>query len=116
MAQQPRLFEFRMGERDPETHVVSESNQAAVELLKGWRTWPGGAMALTGPKGSGKTHLAHAWALESQPAFVDTQAAPEAAAAAFEASGGRIIVDDAQNSPNEMTMIRLLDLARWRNG
>lgn len=116
MAQQIRLFEFRMGERNPETHVVSVSNQAAAQMLTGWRSWPGGAMALTGPQGSGKSHLATVWARESEALWVDPRAKPAEAAELFEQSGGRLIVDDAQGAPDEMMLIRLLDLARWRKG
>lgn len=105
-----------MGERAPDTHVVSTSNQAAAELLTAWRSWPGGAMALTGPEGSGKTHLAHAWAAESNAAFVDAQIGAEAAGEAFRAAEGRVAVDDADGARNDMALVRLLDLARWEGG
>ena len=62
---QPRLFEFRMGERSPDTLVLAEANADAATLLTGWRNWPGGALALAGPPGSGKTHIALTWALEA---------------------------------------------------
>ena len=62
---QPRLFEFRMGERSPETLVVTDANRDAARLLTDWRLWPSGALALIGPRGSGKTHLALAWAVEA---------------------------------------------------
>jgi chromosomal replication initiation ATPase DnaA len=116
MSEQPRLFEFRMGERAPHTHVVTRSNQAAAELLTGWRAWPGGAMALTGPRGSGKTHLANAWAAAADARPVPANAPPEEASEAFQAAGGRIVVDDADGAADEMGLIRLLDLARWRHG
>jgi chromosomal replication initiation ATPase DnaA len=116
MTEQPRLFEFRMGEREPHTHVVSRSNKAAAELLTGWQAWPGGAMALTGPKGSGKTHLACAWAAVAEARPLPASAPPEEAAEAFEASQGRLVVDDADAAADEMGLIRLLDLARWRHG
>jgi len=41
---------------------VSAGNAAAVEAIQGWHDWPQGKMVLTGPAGSGKTHLAHVWA------------------------------------------------------
>lgn len=44
--------------------VVSSSNEAAFELLQSWPGWPGHVAALAGPKASGKTHLAMAWADE----------------------------------------------------
>ncbi len=38
-------------------------NAAALALIDSWPDWPAGAMALVGPEGSGKTHLATIWAL-----------------------------------------------------
>ncbi|MGE3251545.1 MAG: hypothetical protein AB7J28_12530 [Hyphomonadaceae bacterium] len=105
-----------MGERAPETHVVTRSNREAAELLQGWKSWPGGAMALTGPQGSGKTHLANAWAAAAQAGRLDAQIGAEEAGAAFQAAGGRIVVDDADGARNDMALIRLLDLARWEAG
>ena len=42
--------------------IVSRDNAAAVALVDAWPKWPGGRLALVGPEGSGKTHLARAWA------------------------------------------------------
>ena len=42
--------------------VVSSSNAQAVATLDSWPDWRGGALALVGPPGSGKTHLADVWA------------------------------------------------------
>ncbi len=44
---------------------VSPSNALAVAMIDGWRDWPGRKLALIGPKGAGKTHLAHVWAAEA---------------------------------------------------
>jgi chromosomal replication initiation ATPase DnaA len=44
-----------------EDFVVSAANAEAVRLLDAWPNWPGGVLALVGPAGSGKTHLAKAW-------------------------------------------------------
>lgn len=41
---------------------VSGANSLAVQTLDGWRDWPQCKMVLIGPKGSGKSHLAHIWA------------------------------------------------------
>ncbi|MAC72980.1 MAG: DnaA/Hda family protein [Paracoccaceae bacterium] len=41
---------------------VSQSNTIALSLIEDWQNWPGGKHTLSGPKGSGKTHLAHVWA------------------------------------------------------
>lgn len=38
------------------------ANAAARAALEDWAAWPGGKLLLIGPRGSGKTHLAHIWA------------------------------------------------------
>jgi chromosomal replication initiation ATPase DnaA len=113
---QPRLFEFRMGERSPATLVVSEANRDAANLLTGWRAWPNGALALTGPKGSGKTHLALAWALEAGARQITPSASPDDAAAIFRESGGRLFIDDADGERDDPMFWRILDLARTEGG
>ncbi len=45
--------------------VESAANAQALALLDCWPAWPGGVLALVGPEGSGKTHLAQIWAAES---------------------------------------------------
>jgi len=45
-----------------EDFVVSGCNATALNLLDAWPAWPGGRLALVGPAGAGKTHLARAWA------------------------------------------------------
>jgi len=113
---QQRLFEFRMGERSPDTLVVAEANRDAARLLTEWRAWPGGALALAGPPGSGKSHLALAWALEAGARQVVAHAAPEDAAAIFREAGGRLLIDDADREADESMLWRVLDLARTGGG
>ena len=45
--------------------LVAPSNAMAMALIDRWPHWDGGKLVLTGPEGSGKTHLAHVWALEA---------------------------------------------------
>ncbi len=42
--------------------VLSDANRSAVLALDDWASLGRGALALVGPAGSGKTHLAQAWA------------------------------------------------------
>lgn len=44
---------------------VSPSNRLALAQLDTWPAWPEGRLAVTGPAGAGKTHLAHVWAARS---------------------------------------------------
>ena len=43
-------------------YFVSDANAFAVARLDAVESWTSHKMALVGPKGSGKTHLAHVWA------------------------------------------------------
>ncbi|MBV7408920.1 MULTISPECIES: DnaA ATPase domain-containing protein [Roseobacteraceae] len=62
--------------------LVAPSNAVALSMVDGWRSWPLGKLVLTGPAGSGKTHLAHVWAAESGAQIIAADAldaaAPEA--------------------------------------
>jgi chromosomal replication initiation ATPase DnaA len=113
---QPRLFEFRMGDRSPDKLVVAEANRDAAKLLTDWRAWPNGALALSGPGGSGKTHLALAWAFEVGARQVSALALAEDAAAIFREAAGRLFIDDADLERDEAMLWRVLDLARSQAG
>ena len=42
--------------------LAGPGNEAALRLIESWPDWPANAVALIGPEGSGKTHLATIWA------------------------------------------------------
>jgi chromosomal replication initiation ATPase DnaA len=44
-----------------EDFLVSPSNADAVAWIDRWPDWPGPALVIVGPPGSGKTHLGHVW-------------------------------------------------------
>lgn len=48
--------------RDRGDFFVSAPNALALARLEDTAQWAGGKLALVGPEGSGKTHLAHVWA------------------------------------------------------
>lgn len=54
-----------------DTLIVSHCNQDAVTTIKGWPNWTSPVLLLTGPTGSGKTHIGSAWALETGGMFID---------------------------------------------
>ena len=45
--------------------IVGKSNRTAVGIIDLWPAWPAQTVILTGPKGSGKTHVAQAWAAKA---------------------------------------------------
>lgn len=56
-----------------EDFLVSPGNRAAVEWIDRWPHWPAATLALSGPPGSGKTHLTQVWRARSQALALDGQ-------------------------------------------
>jgi len=55
---------------EPPATVVSRCNEAAYALLDGWPRWPDAIVMVRGPSGSGKSHLAGAFAERSGSAIL----------------------------------------------
>ena len=75
--------------------VESAANAQALALLDRWPAWPGGVLALVGPEGAGKTHLATIWAGEAGAATW----APGDDLAALD--GKPVLVEDADRARDE---------------
>jgi chromosomal replication initiation ATPase DnaA len=63
--------QLRLGLRAPqrlrrESFLVSDCNAEAAGRLDAWPAWTAPVLALVGPAGSGKSHLAHAWAARAR--------------------------------------------------
>lgn len=56
----------------PDDFVVTQSNRDAHAVATRAVSWPSVVMAITGPEGSGKTHLAHLFAQRSGARFIDS--------------------------------------------
>lgn len=95
--------------------VVSDANRAAIAQVDA-RPWPGGALALIGPPGSGKSHIGAVFAAETGAARHVAAAGPAAAHAAFDAGKGFVLVDDAETAPNDEGLFLLLNRARAEAG
>lgn len=63
-----------------EDFVVAPANSEAVAFIDSYPHWPVSAAALYGPSGSGKSHLAAAWAARAQARIVSASALAEVAA------------------------------------
>lgn len=70
MSRQFRLKLDRTETFRREDFVVSPSNAEAVKAVDAWPNWHGGALALIGPEGSGKSHLAATWAASARAAVI----------------------------------------------
>jgi chromosomal replication initiation ATPase DnaA len=81
-----------------EDFFVSDANARAFAMVSAPDSWPEGKLAVAGPKGSGKTHLARVFAqntgaLVLQAADIDAEFAPPEAA--------YVVIEDMETLPRE---------------
>lgn len=95
-----------------EDFLSGPSNAVALALVDGWPDWPARAVALVGPEGSGKSHLADIWAAEAGARCISGSALQEASLPGALATGAVVIEDVAENGIDERALFHLLNLAR----
>lgn len=78
-----------------EDFFVSPGNAMAVALIDGWRNWAGGKLVLYGPKGAGKTHLAHVWAANTDATILPAHALSDADIPAL--ARGHVVIEDVSD-------------------
>ncbi len=95
--------------------VVSASNAEAAALAADPALWPGGRLALVGPEGAGKTHLARVVMAETGAACAEAARLRVADAPALLAAGAAVVVEDADrmagDAEAERALFHLLNLA-----
>ena len=58
--------------------LTSPSNQTAWDAMQRWQDWPDTRLVLTGPEGSGKSHLVQIWAGSTRAAITEASDLTEA--------------------------------------
>lgn len=95
-----------------EDFLAGPSNAAALALIENWPDWPDRMMALVGPEGSGKTHLASIWA-ESAGARVLTAKLLEHDDLPAALATGALVLEDLEPAGlDEPALFHLINLAR----
>lgn len=97
-----------------EDYLASPSSAAALQLLDQWPNWRGGALALIGPAGSGKTHLATAWAGQVGARIVVAQELDAAKLA--ELAGAPVLLENADEAGLGELLFHLINLATRAGG
>jgi chromosomal replication initiation ATPase DnaA len=88
------------------------ANAAGLALVDSWPDWPNRVMLLTGPEGSGKSHLASIWA-EAAGARSTSAHSLTAADVPGALATGALVVEDLKSSAfDERALFHLLNLAR----
>jgi chromosomal replication initiation ATPase DnaA len=97
-----------------EDFLVGPANEAAYALIEAWPNWPDTVCLLSGPPGSGKSHLASIWATRSH-AWTAKASEITAATVPHYLSNGALMIEDIDGEPrDEAALFHLLNLARER--
>jgi chromosomal replication initiation ATPase DnaA len=94
-----------------EDFLSGPSNAAALKLVDRWPDWPNRIMALVGPEGSGKSHLASIWAAEAGARSISARSLSRIDLPAAFATGALVVEDLAQADLDERALFHLLNLA-----
>ncbi|MBL8773706.1 MAG: chromosomal replication initiator DnaA [Phenylobacterium sp.] len=111
MARQLRL---NLGRETPPSFgdfELGPSNATAVDAVLAYPRWPGGCLALIGPQGVGKSHIAQAWARRAEAARTDPES-PDLAAAA----GRPVLLEDVDRGFSAEGLFHLINLAGRAGG
>jgi chromosomal replication initiation ATPase DnaA len=102
-------FSERFGRED---FLPGPSNAAALALIERWPDWPARAVALVGPEGSGKSHLAAIWAKQAGARSIACHAIAPASVPMALATGALVIEDLREGACEDAALFHLLNLAR----
>jgi chromosomal replication initiation ATPase DnaA len=95
-----------------EDFIAGPSNAAALSLIDRWPDWPDRAVALVGPEGSGKSHLASIWAGKSGARILSGRALGEADLVGALSTGALVIENLVPPLVDEVALFHLLNLVR----
>ncbi|HEY2138264.1 MAG TPA: chromosomal replication initiator DnaA [Xanthobacteraceae bacterium] len=114
-AQAPRQLALALGFRESfsrDDFLAGPSNAAALALIERWPDWPNNTVALVGPEGSGKSHLAAIWANAAGARFVAGHAIASSNVPTALATGALVIEDLREGACEDAALFHLLNLAR----
>jgi len=95
-----------------EDFLAGPPNAAGLALIERWPDWPAPAMALVGPEGAGKSHLAAIWAEASGARVLSAKLIGETDLPGALATGALVIEDLSAEAFDERALFHLLNLAR----
>jgi chromosomal replication initiation ATPase DnaA len=92
-----------------ETFFASPANQLALDYLEDGRAWPGGRLALVGPEGAGKSHLAHIWAAEAGAQILPAAELDDGRVAALTGHEAVVVEDADRGEVEGEALLRLMN-------
>jgi len=95
-----------------EDFLSGPSNAVALALVEAWPDWSHRTVMLTGPEGSGKSHLAAIWAQTAGARLIAARALEEANVPSALATGALVVEDVVAGAFDERALFHLLNLGR----
>jgi len=95
-----------------EDFLRGPSNAAALALIDRWPDWPDRLVALIGPEGSGKSHLAAIWAEAAGARVLSAKLLAVSDLPASLATGALVVEDLEAEDLDEAALFHLINLAR----
>jgi chromosomal replication initiation ATPase DnaA len=95
-----------------EDFLRGPSNAAALTLIKRWPDWSDRVIAMIGPEGSGKSHLASIWAEVTGARILSAKLLPSTELPAAFVTGALVLEDLEFAGLDERTLFHFLNLAR----
>ncbi|HMF26791.1 MAG TPA: chromosomal replication initiator DnaA [Pseudolabrys sp.] len=92
--------------------LLGPSNTAALNLIERWPDWPDRIVALIGPQGSGKSHLAAIWADATGARILSAKLLSRIDLPAALATGALVVEDLESSGLDERALFHLVNLAR----
>ncbi|MCC6735697.1 MAG: hypothetical protein IT534_06165 [Bauldia sp.] len=94
--------------------IVGAANYAALALIEAWPVWPAPVVSLSGPAGSGKSHLVAIWQGRAGGRTIAASSLTEAGVDDLAAAGAVAVEDVDRGTYDDAVLFHLLNRARER--
>ncbi len=96
--------------------LVAPGNCEAVEWIDRWPAWPGHALAIFGPAGCGKSHLAQVFALRAQAQVLTTKDVSTDAVPSLIEGGAVLALDNGEAVIDPRGLLHLFNAVKEQGG
>jgi chromosomal replication initiation ATPase DnaA len=114
-----RQLAFDLGHRPAfgrDDFLVAPGNQEAVAQIDTWPNWPTHALAIFGPAGCGKSHLAHVFALRSNAKVIVPSDVTTSAVENLISTQSPLIIEDGDAVSDERALLHVFNAVKERGG
>lgn len=98
-----------------EDFLIAPHNADAVAWIDAWPDWPAAALAVHGPEGCGKTHLASVFAARAHAEFIDPSSIVGAVRRVLDGSLAEAVLEDADGF-DDIALLHLLNALTEKGG